>query len=302
MGLDLFVMPLWKHLTGDFASPLARIVGTEPTRVGASKPDDPPGEARAKVVAFQRELSRLSGTSVAWSDNGLDDVSVQFGIGPFSSLQEFAAFQDQPVGDAWLPDDDALIAHRSLIKVRHGATTRFPNLIFHEVNTGLYIPCDLPAPVPWPEMPEVPPAPKRSLPAVVARLWRWLFPAPDPVAEAKARLKAGGLGAIMAQFELEMEERARRAAEASRAAVRELGLEDKPCLRLDRVGSSPALLRELDTLGPVLGMTKDLGQRAEGDPTWPEDDPLANAKYAWSVLHYAARVSVEKQLPIILDG
>jgi hypothetical protein len=27
-----------------------------------------------------------------------------------------------------------------------------------------------------------------------------------------------------------------------------------------------------------------------------------SVKYAWSVLHFAARISAEKQLPVILDG
>ncbi|MEK7468415.1 MAG: hypothetical protein AAB074_13480 [Planctomycetota bacterium] len=67
-------------------------------------------------------------------------------------------------------------------------------------------------------------------------------------------------------------------------------------------GSSSYLLAELDSLAPALGMTRDWLQLASGEYAAPKDDPLGRTKFSWSVLHAAARLSVEHGLPIIFDG
>src|ERR1043165_1222360 len=69
-----------------------------------------------------------------------------------------------------------------------------------------------------------------------------------------------------------------------------------------KVGSSPALLRELEQLGRLLKMTRDWSELKAGETASLEGDPLAEVKYGWSVLHYCARMSVESQLPIVFDG
>jgi hypothetical protein len=61
-------------------------------------------------------------------------------------------------------------------------------------------------------------------------------------------------------------------------------------------------LRELDELNQQLGLSRDWGQLGAGESMAPEGDPLGDVKYGWAVLHYAARVSVEKRLPLVLDG
>ena len=68
------------------------------------------------------------------------------------------------------------------------------------------------------------------------------------------------------------------------------------------VGSSIVLLEELDRLGPLLGMSKDWGEIGKGEGAYADGDPLGSVKYGWSVLHYAARMSVQHRQPIIFDG
>lgn len=296
-------MPMWKYLAGDFSSPVAKVLGVEPTRIGTPKPDEAPPQAKEQVDSFQRELSRLSGTRAVWGDHGFAEVSVQFRIPSFLAIQEFAAFQDAPVGAVYSVSEENPIVHKSLLRVQHGAPTRFPHLIFHELNQGFYVPCDLPQPVPFPE---ISPAEQerrreRGLFAKVRRLWQRIFPPPAPLAKLKARWAGKELGAILAKFESELREESRRAAEQIQRDMKELGLEGTQPLRIDRVGSSEALLRELESLRPILGMTQDWGELSSGAAA-PDDDPLSSVKYAWSVLHFAARISAEKQLPIILDG
>ena len=67
-------------------------------------------------------------------------------------------------------------------------------------------------------------------------------------------------------------------------------------------GSSMRLLGELKALGNLLGMTRDWLQLEKGEPVAPAEDPLSRIKYGWSVLHAAARMSVENRLPIVFDG
>lgn len=68
------------------------------------------------------------------------------------------------------------------------------------------------------------------------------------------------------------------------------------------IGSSVVLLEELDRLGTLLGMSKDWGDLTDGESASRQGDPLESVKYGWSVLHYAARMSVKHRLPIIFDG
>jgi hypothetical protein len=69
-----------------------------------------------------------------------------------------------------------------------------------------------------------------------------------------------------------------------------------------RAGSSIRLLAELDELNRLLGLKRDWGELANGEGAAKKGDPLGSVKYGWSVLHYAARVSVRKRLPLVFDG
>jgi hypothetical protein len=61
-------------------------------------------------------------------------------------------------------------------------------------------------------------------------------------------------------------------------------------------------MEELDRLKPLLGMTKDWAELEKGEGAHADGDPLGPVKYGWSVLHVAARLSVQHRMPVIFDG
>jgi len=68
-------------------------------------------------------------------------------------------------------------------------------------------------------------------------------------------------------------------------------------------GSSVRLLRELNLLGPRIGMDRDLGELADaGEPFALRSEPLARVKYGWAFMRHVTRLSVQHRLPIIFDG
>jgi len=67
------------------------------------------------------------------------------------------------------------------------------------------------------------------------------------------------------------------------------------------VGSSLALLRELNALGARLGLTRDQGEEGWTEP-FVRGDPLEPVKHGWVFMRHCARLSVRHKLPIIFDG
>lgn len=66
-------------------------------------------------------------------------------------------------------------------------------------------------------------------------------------------------------------------------------------------GSSVALLRELNVLGPRIGLERDLGELPPGEIFAVRPEPLQWVKFGWAFLRHVARLSVQHRLPIILD-
>src|SRR5688572_17930799 len=67
-------------------------------------------------------------------------------------------------------------------------------------------------------------------------------------------------------------------------------------------GSSVALLRELNVLGPRVGLDRDLGELREGEVFAVRPEPLQYVKFGWAFLRHVARLSVQHRLPIILHA
>ncbi|KAF0241443.1 MAG: hypothetical protein FD180_4443 [Planctomycetota bacterium] len=68
------------------------------------------------------------------------------------------------------------------------------------------------------------------------------------------------------------------------------------------VGSSVALLRELDVLNASLGLKKDWKDLSSGETVGGFEEPLYYVRFGWSILHAAARTSVAARMPIVFDG
>lgn len=316
MGLDLHVMPLLRFYSGQYKSAVESALGLEDgtfMRIGTPKPDNPEALARAHVAQLQGIVSRLAGMPVGWHDDGECRLSVQYDYVSFAALQDFAAYQDHP-----LPLDDGgnprpfspgensyFRMHPSLLKVWHGSPTRFPHIIFHALNQGFYLPSDFPEPVTLPA--EEKPALENEEPVDDEQSSDWWASAKRWARNLRHQLLGSDeakklLDGFRARLRESIEKEAKQDAEAYKKRLRDLGLENARMLPVDRVGSSVALLRELDALGPVLGMTRDWGELTSGEAAAPEEDPLGKVRYGWSVLHYAARTSVQHGLPIVVDG
>ena len=68
MGLDIFVMPLYRFHSGEYAGPLEELLGDNIKRIGAPKPDAPEDLARAYVEELKQNLSREAGRPIDWRD------------------------------------------------------------------------------------------------------------------------------------------------------------------------------------------------------------------------------------------
>src|SRR5829696_3589308 len=67
-------------------------------------------------------------------------------------------------------------------------------------------------------------------------------------------------------------------------------------------GSSVALLRELNVLGPRVGLDRDLGEMNPGEVFAVRPEPLQYVKFGWAFMRHVARLSVQHRLPIILHA
>jgi len=228
MALDIFVMPLWKYLVGDFMTAAERLcaemgVPEKYHRVGGEKPGLTEMEARQYVVEIQEEMARELGMGAKWPDEGDEVFGRQFPRDYWHALRAFAADQQYPQPGFVFGEDSH--EHPGLGRIWGGAESQYLHLIVHQDHCGYYLPCEF----------------------------------DEPLA-----LKTG---------------------------------EDSPPVC---IGSSVALLRELNTLGAKLRMRNDL-EDSWGGP-FDENDPLNLAKSGWAFMHYCARLSVGHRLPIIFDG
>lgn len=299
MGLDVFVMPLWSYRAGRYQGPTEALGAT---RIGSAKPDAPGPAAKEWVGRFRSDLESRLQKPLAWTDEGETVLSLQYTYQGLQAIRAYAAYQDHPEGDSFRLDQSPE-DHPSLMKIYYQhAPTQYRHLIDHSDASGFYLPCEFDEPMPFREI--VDGAPPRE-PA-----WsRWL-------AIGKLYLLCWSMG--QGKLLREAIGDASRSGKEHAEKIRELQREspwpkpkEEPPPKVPRgkslhdwgkVGSSVRLLGELEVLRERLGMTRDWGELKSGEPMAADGDPLDLVKYGWGVLHYAARVSVEKKLPIIFDG
>lgn len=169
MGLDVYVMPLWRFKAGDFTSPIEQNLGIKPTIVSLSAPPAPPSppwywrllakigvveiiypdeeelpdatEIRARAVeeveAMKAELTRQTGQPVDWKDEGVVVYGEQYRGGDL--LRAFAAWHDHR---AEMPrfDADAPEARHPVWQLPEPARRRFPTLVKHSLYVGYLLP------------------------------------------------------------------------------------------------------------------------------------------------------------------
>ncbi len=153
MGLDIFVMPMWRFLSGEYTGPVERLIPNV-IRVGGQKMDLAPELARKKVASFQKVLSQVTDSDISWPDEGEVVFERQFNFRLWHLLRAYAAHQDHPVRAGLLRRSqpftisDEPECHPGLARIFDGAPTRFKHLIVHADNEGFYFPCKLEHPMP----------------------------------------------------------------------------------------------------------------------------------------------------------
>lgn len=309
MGLDLFVMPLWRYFAGEFEGPVEALLGAK--RIGAPKPDDPEVLAKDRVGRLLNDLEERLGKPMDWSDEGGVALSLQYTYPALQALRAFAAYQDHPfprdpVSGRSLPfviSESSPEEHPSLLCVYNlEAPTGYPHLIDHSDNSGFYLPCDFSRPLRCVEFLDGERESAGSSPEEIKEIEDSIRAEQGDEGVAMFRALMGGFGS---------EEKGREQIESlsreTKFSVKKMeplpaAPPGKHTVDWHKAGSSIHLLRELDELNHLLGMTRDWGDLKSGESLQADEDPLGLVKYGWGVLHYVARVSVERRLPIVFDG
>ena len=229
MGLDVYVMPLWRYKVGDFRSPIETSTGIRPKIVTADGIDDRPARvgwlqrlrARREVAAIRKAVKAANGNSIHWTDEGAVVYARQsWGLEALKAYarwldcrDEFPRFESPPEGDYY----------KHPVLFTQVARPSCPHLTGHDLYNGYFLPCE------FERLVDVEP---------YMIFGRW---------------------------------------PASRT-----------------VGSTPRLLRELDTVQAELRVPARYEYRA--------DDPLAAVKAAYLQLREVAELSCRHSLPVIFWG
>lgn len=223
MPLDVYVMPLWRYLTGDYEG--ARKEIAEPAAATRDLVASP-AEARAFVARLRHGFRDVSRNAMRWHDRGESIFAKPFDPAAWNALRAFAADQTYPVPGFNFGRE----AHRhpGLHEVRFAGGSPFVHTIRQHDTGGFYLPVDFSRPL-------------------------------------ELTLREDASSTILA-------------------------------------GSSIALLRELNVLGPRVGLDRDLGELDEGEIFAVRPEPLQWVKFGWAFMRHVARLSVQHRLPIILAG
>jgi len=222
MTLDVYVMPLWRYLAGDYEKAQAQFGDS----AGSRELSISPAEARTFVARLRYGFRDVSRNAMRWHDKGEAVFAKPFDPQSWNALRAFAADQQYPVERFNFGKESH--RHPGLHEVLLGAPSAFLNLVKQHDTGGFYLPVDFP----------------RPLELTVCE-------------DASSTILAG---------------------------------------------SSIGLLRELNALGPRVGLERDLGEMREGEVFALRPEPLQYVKFGWAFMRHAARLSVQHRLPIILHG
>jgi hypothetical protein len=149
MGLDIYVMPIWKFKAGNFRSPLEKI-GLTPVTVtpeGTVRQCRPPGfiqrwQGRRATRRLRREIEAEIGHAVRWNDEGAVALVEQGSA--FESLRAFAKWQDcldqLPTFDP--PPENNYYNHPAM-SADPDRPLSYPQLVEHSCFSGYFIPAEL---------------------------------------------------------------------------------------------------------------------------------------------------------------
>jgi hypothetical protein len=206
MGLDVYVMPLWRFKVGDFRSPIEVATGIRPKIVTADGIEERPARigwlarwrARRQVAAIRKAVESANGIRIRWVDEG-GVVYAEQSRG-FEALRAFAKWldcRDQFTEFGPPPQGDY---YKHPVMAAEVSRLSCPHLVEHDCYNGYYLPCEFERVTQvepylifgeWPASKSVGSTPRllRELDLVQAQLQvpdGYDYPADDPLVEVKA--------------------------------------------------------------------------------------------------------------------
>jgi len=151
MGLDVYVMPIWKFKAGDFASPLEAL-GIAPVIVGPDgmtrrEPDARPSfitrwMAKRATRRLRREIEAEIGHTVCWNDEG--DVAYTRQAQGFESLRAFAKWLDyRDLFPTFEPPPENNYYKHPVMSDELKRPLTYPQVVDHSCYTGYYVPAEV---------------------------------------------------------------------------------------------------------------------------------------------------------------
>ena len=222
MPLDVYVMPLWRYLAGDYEKARSCFNADAGTRALSVSP----AEARSFVAGLRYGFRGVSRNAMRWHDRGETVFAMPFDAQSWNALRAFAADQQYPVERFNFGKESH--RHPGLHEVLYGHGSAFEHTVKQHEAGGFYLPVDFARPM-------------------------------------ELTVRDDASSTILA-------------------------------------GSSVALLRELNVLGPRVGLARDLGELEPNEVFAVRPEPLQYVKFGWAFMRHVARLSVKHRLPIILHG
>ncbi len=151
MGLDVFVMPIWKFKVGDFTSPIEAALGIRPRYATDEGVDEiAPNtswwarfKAKREVAAIRKAVARANGVKVDWRDDGQKVLSERWP--DFAALSAYAYWLDcRETMPEFAPPPDG--DYRKHPVYQQDVTVRScPQIVGHSLYNGYVLPCDFPS-------------------------------------------------------------------------------------------------------------------------------------------------------------
>ncbi|WP_422929102.1 hypothetical protein [Singulisphaera sp. PoT] len=148
MGLEIFVMPLWKFKAGDFSRPVEQALGVRSKIVsgdGISEMPESVGwfarrRARRQVDSLRKAVASANGVSPGWVDEGSVVYSSQSrGFEPLRAYARWLDCRDQFPDFAQPPEGDY---YKHPVMAADIDVTTCPHLVKHNCYSGYFLPCE----------------------------------------------------------------------------------------------------------------------------------------------------------------
>ncbi len=141
MALDVYVMPLWRYLAGDYEKAQARFGADAGSRALSVSPAD----ARTFVARLRNGFRDVSRNAMRWHDRGEPVFAKPFNAESWNALRAFAADQQYPVERFNFGKE----AHRhpGLHEVLYGNGSAFEHTVKQHETGGFYLPVDFARPM-----------------------------------------------------------------------------------------------------------------------------------------------------------